>query len=182
MRKTLLPICGCFLWQSQVCFRISKVARAAGGVSCAKIAHVLRSKPIDRFIDHQSRILVNKVANSFPTKTLFFIYINDLPTAVQGSTVSMYVDDTSLCLKSRDISQLNEAINDDLAHLDSWLKGNKLSLNVAKTQSMLIATKPKHRTLNNAAEKLHLKILGSELDVVNKTKYLRVHVDNSLDL
>ena len=112
---------------------------------------------------------------------LFLIYINDLPSAVQGSTVSMYADDTSLCLKSRDISQLNEAINDDLAHLDSWLKGNKLSLNVAKTQSMLIATKPKHRTLNNAAEKLHLKIRGSELDVVNKTKYLGVHVDNSLD-
>ena len=46
---------------------------------------------------------------------------------------------------------------------------------------MLIATKPKHRTLNNAAEKLHLKICGSELDVVNKTKYLGVHVDNGLD-
>ena len=46
---------------------------------------------------------------------------------------------------------------------------------------MLIATKPKHRTPNNAAEKLHLKIRGSELDVVNKTKYLGVHVDNSLD-
>ena len=54
----------------------------------------------------------------------------------------MYADDTSLCLKSKDISQLNEAINDDLEHLDSWLKGNKLSLNVAKTRSMLIATKP----------------------------------------
>ena len=112
---------------------------------------------------------------------LFLIYINDLPSAVHGSTVSMYADDTSLCLKSRDISQLNEAINEDLAHLDSWLKGNKLSLKVAKTQSMLIATKPKHQTLNNAAEKLHLKIRGSELDVVNKTKYLGVYVDNGLD-
>ena len=109
------------------------------------------------------------------------IYINDLPSAVQGSTVSMYADDTSLCLKSKDISQLNEAINDDLEHLDAWLKGNKPSLNVAKTQSMLIATKPKHRTLNNAAETLHLKIRGSELDVVSKTKYLGFHVDNSLD-
>ena len=112
---------------------------------------------------------------------LFLIYINDLPSAVQGSTVSMYADDTSLCLKSKDISQLNEAINDDLEHLDSWLKGNKLSLNVAKTQSMLIATKPKHRALNDAAEQLHLKIRGCELDLVNKTKYLGVHVDNSLD-
>ena len=79
----------------------------------------------------------------------------------------MYADDTSLCLKSRDISQLNKAINDDLAHLDSWLNGNKLSLNVAKTLSMLIATKPKNQTLKDAAEKLHLKIRGSELDVIN---------------
>ena len=30
---------------------------------------------------------------------LFLIYINDLPSAVQSSTVSMYADDTSLCLK-----------------------------------------------------------------------------------
>ena len=56
---------------------------------------------------------------------LFLIYINDLPSAVQSSTVSMYADDTSLCLKSKDISQLNEAINVDLERLDSWLKGNK---------------------------------------------------------
>ena len=112
---------------------------------------------------------------------LFLIYINDLPSAVQSSTVSKYADDTSLCLKSKDISQLNEAINVDLEHLDSWLKGNKLSLNVAKTQSMLIATKPKHRTLNNAAEKLNLEIRGRELDVVKKTKYLGIQVDNSLD-
>ena len=112
---------------------------------------------------------------------LFLIYINDLPSAVQSSTVSMYADDNSLCLKSRDISQLNGAINDNLEYLDSWLNGNKLSLNVAKTQSMSIATKPKHRTLNNSEEKLHLKIRGSELDVVSKTKYLDVHVDNSLE-
>ena len=112
---------------------------------------------------------------------LFLIYINDLPSAVQSSTVSMYADDTSLCLKSKDISQLNEAINVDLERLDSWLKGNKLSLNVAKTQSMLIATKPKHRTLNNAAEKLNLEVRGRELDVVKKTKYFGVQVDNSLD-
>ena len=46
---------------------------------------------------------------------------------------------------------------------------------------MLIATKPKHRTLNNAAGKLNLEIRGRELDVVKKTKYLGVQVDNSLD-
>ena len=49
----------------------------------------------------------------------------------------MYADDTSLCRQCYDIAQLNEAINSDLAHVEKWLKGNKLSLNVMKTHSML---------------------------------------------
>ena len=69
IRKTFLPICGCFLWFPRVSLRCSKAKGAAGGVSCEKIAHVLRSKSINRLIDHQSRILVDKFANGFPTKT-----------------------------------------------------------------------------------------------------------------
>ena len=72
---------------------------------------------------------------------LFLIYINDLPQAVQASTVSMYADDTSLCHQSNDLTQLEEAINSDLKQLTTWLQGNKLSLNVAKTHSMPISTK-----------------------------------------
>ena len=93
----------------------------------------------------------------------------------------MHADDTSLCLKSRDISQQNKTINNDIEHLDSWLKVSKLSLSVAKTKSKLFATIPMHRRLNNAAERLHLMIHVSDLDVVNKSKYLSVHVDNSSD-
>ena len=68
MQKTFLPICG-FLWYPQVSLRISKAVGATGGVSCDKIAHVMRSKFINRLINHQSRILVDKFANGFPTKT-----------------------------------------------------------------------------------------------------------------
>ena len=60
---------------------------------------------------------------------LFLIYVNDLPQAVQDSSVTMYVDDTSLCHQSHDLTQLNEAINSDLKKLETWLNGNKLSLN-----------------------------------------------------
>ena len=60
---------------------------------------------------------------------LFLIYINDLPRSVQGSRMSMYADDTSICHQSSDIAQLNGAINSDLVLVEKWLKGNKLSLN-----------------------------------------------------
>ena len=87
---------------------------------------------------------------------LFLIYIEDLPEAVKGSTVTMYADDTSLCHQPRDLTQLNEAINSDLRKLETWLQGNKISLNVAKTHSMLISTKQKHNFLKSRNEALEL--------------------------
>ena len=112
---------------------------------------------------------------------LFLIYINDLPQAVQNSTVSMCADDTSLGYQSSDIDQLNEAINNDLRQLDIWLQGNKLSINVAKTNSMLVSTKQKHNILNSRNDDLHLKIRDNDLEIIQKTKYLGVQIDNSLN-
>ena len=110
---------------------------------------------------------------------LFLIYINDLPLAVQGSTV--YADDTSLCHQALNMTQLNGAINNDRKQLDAWLQGNKLSLNVTKTHSMLITTKQKRNILKSTDQNLELSIRGKELDIVQKTKYLGVQIDCSLD-
>ena len=81
---------------------------------------------------------------------LFLVYINDLPCIMVNSKVSMYADDTSLYYSSSDISQLNDALNEDLKKLDRWLKGNKLSLNVIKTRSMLITTKQRKKYLETS--------------------------------
>ena len=112
---------------------------------------------------------------------LFLVYINDLPCAVKRSTTSMYADDTTLFFRSKNIEDLNEAINNDLRDLDSWLSGNKLSLNVAKTQGMLLCTKNKHKSLEGTGESICLKIRDNDLALVENTKYLGVQVDNSLD-
>ena len=112
---------------------------------------------------------------------LFLIYINDLPLAVQGSTVSMYADDTSLCHQGLNMTQLNGAINNDLKQLDAWLQGNKLSLNVTKTHSMLIITKQNRNILKSTDQNLELSICGKELDIVQKTKCLGVQIDCSLN-
>ena len=61
------------------------------------------------------------------------------------------------------------------------MQGNELSLNVAKTHSMLISTKQKGSSLRSRNEALELKIRDNELVVVQKTKYLRVQIDCSLD-
>ena len=44
---------------------------------------------------------------------------------------------------------------------------------------MLIYTNPRRRIFNSNDEKLNLKIRDRELDLVDKIKYLGVHVDDS---
>ena len=84
--------------------------------------------------------------------------------------MSMYADDTSLCHQALNITQLNGAINNDLKQLDSWLQGNKLSLNVTKTHSMLITTKQKRNILKSTDQNLELSIRGKEFEIVQKNK------------
>ena len=99
---------------------------------------------------------------------LFLVYITDLPRAGKHSTTSMYADDTSLCFKSKDLSQLNEALNEDLLRLDACLISNKLSLNVAKTQSVLVSNKAKRKALDKSSQNLQVKLVERSLKLLAK--------------
>lgn len=71
---------------------------------------------------------------------LFSMYINDLPSAVIHSDVHIFADDVQLT-HSSDIEVINQGvncINADLEHILQWSINNKLNLNPAKTQAMVI--------------------------------------------
>ena len=57
------------------------------------------------------------------------------------SAVTLYADDTILAHSAKDSKDITSAMNTELEILKVWLHGTKLSLNVAKTTSMLIGTK-----------------------------------------
>ena len=104
-----------------------------------------------------------------------------LPNSVRNATLSMYADDTSWAFQSENMSQLTEALNDDLRNFCLWLQGNKLSLNVAKTQSLVISTKHKKAVLKDQTVKQVLNICEKPVEVAENIKYLGVHIDRSLD-
>ena len=61
--------------------------------------------------------------------------------------------------------------------LNNWtLEGNKLSLNVVKTSSMLISTKQTYKILKERNEGLQLNIDGDEPALVQSTGYLGVYI------
>ena len=93
----------------------------------------------------------------------------------------MYADDASI-YSSKSISWINNAVNEDLHSLKSWLDENKLSLNVAKTQSILIGSRCKIRALKQPDNEKPCHHIGDEaISVITSIRYLCVQVDQFLN-
>ena len=64
---------------------------------------------------------------------LFIIYMNDIYNVSELLYTIMYADDTSVIISGSDLESLIQSVNSELCLLNTWLKANKLSLNVNKT-------------------------------------------------
>ena len=60
----------------------------------------------------------------------------------------MYADDTSLTLSSNNPADLQYKLNSDLAEIKTWLRANKLNLNVKKPKYSIIGSPNKLANLN----------------------------------
>ena len=113
---------------------------------------------------------------------LFLIYINDLPFSLEKSHVSMYADDTTISLSSKSIGDLQNDLNLDLLKLQDWLHANKLSLNVVKTQSLIIGSGPNIRKIESQPDAQPSFSIGDqEIEMIANAKYLGVQVDSKLN-
>ena len=113
---------------------------------------------------------------------LFIIYVNDLHFSLRHSDVNMYADDTSLSFSAKSIHSINECVNEDLGYLKSWLNANKLSLNVTKTQSLVIGGRKRLNDIEKVGGVKPLFNVGEEtVSIIKEAKYLGVMVDQYLN-
>ena len=61
----------------------------------------------------------------------------------------MYADDTNITFHSRNLTELEDTMNMELINLNTWLTSNKLSLNIAKTEFMVIGSRQGLATFEN---------------------------------
>ena len=93
----------------------------------------------------------------------------------------MYADDTSISFTARSVNDLNLTMNKELDSLRKWLQGNKLSLNVLKTQAMVIGSRPNLKKISTKlVEPPSFSIGGSEVEMVDNVKYLGVQIGRHL--
>ena len=89
----------------------------------------------------------------------------------------MYADDTNLTVRSSDINNLEEALNSEMCNIHQWLLANKLTLNVDKTEYMIIGTRQR---LANVSKDINVSIDGKTLKQVYTKKTLGVVIDDKL--
>ena len=89
----------------------------------------------------------------------------------------MFADDTNLTLSARTLTELELALAPQLHNLRCWLKANKLSLKVAKTELMAIGSRQR---LSVQCDDVEIKIDDQIIKRVDHTKSLGLTIDAHL--
>ena len=105
---------------------------------------------------------------------LFLIYINDIYRSSELLNFQLFADDTSLFLSHTNTTQLETTINEELTRVSMWLKSNKLTLNVTKSNYILF--RPPQKKLGT----ISLKIENREIEEKAQCKYLGVILDRHM--
>ena len=139
----------------------------------------------DYLTDRQQKVKVggniskcSKVESGVPqgssiSPLLFILYINDL-IANTKAELTLFADDTHMYLEAEDMIILENNTQEEINKIKSWMDENKISLNPAKTQLLLI--NPSTKCTGNF--KLHIG--QNDLEIRNEAKYLGVHIDSTL--
>ena len=109
---------------------------------------------------------------------LFLIYINDLPHCLNKTKARLFADDTNLTATGDPICDIETTVNSDLENLRIWLNANKLSLNVAKTEFIVIGSNPMLASIADTSPNIFID--SKPIKQINECKTLGVVVDQHL--
>ena len=109
-----------------------------------------------------------------PQGPLFFIlYINDLPKVSKLTVPLLFANDTNIFFSHSNPNYLENVLNNELLNIDVWLRCNKLSINVQKTNYVIF--RPSRRKTNHS---FSLSFGGQPISQSNVTKFLGIYLDH----
>ena len=123
------------------------------------------------------KITIDVPQGSILRPLLFILFVlNDYPKFLTHSHATIYADDTSQDVSDKSIDTMEYKLKEDLANSMQWMKRNKLTMNLKKTQCMLIGTKQRLAK----CRKICIEINNVVLETVDVAKLLGVNIDCSL--
>ena len=127
---------------------------------------------INNVSSHMNNIICGVPQGSTLGPLLFNIYINDLPLTSKLQ-VRLFADDTNLTASHYNRGILAKLVNNELVHISNWMKINKLTINYAKTEYIIITNKKVKLDYT-------VKIDQTTIKRSKCIKYLGVLLDDSL--
>lgn len=106
---------------------------------------------------------------------LFLVYIDSIQHIGLKGDITLYADDTCLFYFDQSVDKIIEQAQQDLNILNTWLKSNLLTINIAKTNYIVFAAKNKIIGDFN-----QLTINDEPIQRVNQEKYLGLILDQQL--
>ena len=80
------------------------------------------------------RVTFGILPGSFLGPLLSILCPNDCESCLQYSSGSMYADDTHTTISARDIEELVRKTQVELGNISEWMRINKMSTNLKKTE------------------------------------------------
>ena len=129
---------------------------------------------IENITSESSLITTGVPQGSILGPLLFLIYVNDIPNATNTFYPIVYADDTTLSATLNTFGNNNTDINEELHSIITWLKLNKLSINIDKTKAMTF------HTFHKTVEQPPIKIGNTTIEYVNQFNFLGIIIDKHL--
>ena len=103
-----------------------------------------------------------------------FVVQNNLPIVVQICELNLYADDINMHCSDANLASTERDLQQYIQYVNSWLCVNLLTLNITKSNVMLIGSRQKLR------DDLSISVDGKQFSCVSSVKYLGLHIDENL--
>ena len=124
---------------------------------------------VEKVVDVSSSIPTEKLAQRYPhLRNLRFPLL-----AEKSVTPRLFADDTCLILQHKNLADLNVKINTEMKAIENYRNANKLTLNISKSNVIVINSNSKNNNLTS-------DLIASKLSLVQNARYLGVLFDNCL--
>lgn len=113
---------------------------------------------------------------------LFIVYFNNSINTLSKCKMLMYADDTVLFCSHKDISEIQNQLEQDFRSFVKWLNENELVINTkkGKTEMMVFGTSKRLNKLDEPP--IRIQHLHSEINVTKTYKYLGLQLRGTLNM